>query len=184
MTDDSRITRGLSFDDVLLCPARSGVLPRDTDVRTRLTRAVSLNIPLLSAAMDTVTESRLAISIAQEGGLGVIHKNLTLSEQAEEVDRVKRSQAGIVSHPFTLTPEHKLKDAEALMGRYHVSGVPITDAAGILVGILTNRDLRFEEDLEAPIADVMTPRERLVTVPPGTPMDEAAGFARDRGLSG
>ncbi len=173
MTDDSRITRGLSFDDVLLCPARSGVLPRDTDVRTRLTRAVSLNIPLLSAAMDTVTESRLAISIAQEGGLGVIHKNLTLSEQAEEVDRVKRSQAGIVSHPFTLTPEHKLKDAEALMGRYHVSGVPITDAAGILVGILTNRDLRFEEDLEAPIAGVMTPRGRLVTVPPGTPMDEA-----------
>ena len=118
MEDKSRITRGLSFDDVLLRPARSGVLPRDTDVRTRLTRSLTVNIPVLSAAMDTVTEARLAIAIAQEGGLGVIHKNLTVEEQAEEVDRVKRSQAGIISHPFTLTPEHKLGDAEALMARY------------------------------------------------------------------
>lgn len=173
MTDHSRIAKGLSFDDVLLCPARSSVLPKNTDVRTRLTRTLTLNIPLLSAAMDTVTESTLAIAIAQEGGIGVIHKNLSIEEQAEEVDRVKRSQAGIVTHPFTLTPEHKLSDAEALMSRYHVSGVPITDKTGVLVGILTNRDLRFEEDFSVPIASVMTPRERLVTVAAGTSMEEA-----------
>ncbi len=173
MTHEDSIRRGLSFDDVLLVPARSGVLPKDTDVRARLTRRLTLNIPLLSAAMDTVTEARLAIAIAQEGGIGIIHKNLTVEEQAEEVDRVKRSQAGIVTHPFTLTPEHKLRDAEALMARYHVSGVPITDKTGVLVGILTNRDLRFEEDFDRPISEVMTPRDRLVTVPPGTSMEES-----------
>ncbi len=173
MEDETRITRGLSFDDVLLRPARSGVLPRDTNVRTRLTRNLTVNIPVLSAAMDTVTEARLAIAIAQEGGLGVIHKNLTMEEQAEEVDRVKRSQAGIISHPFTLTPDHKLGDAEALMARYHVSGVPITDKTGMLMGILTNRDLRFEEDFERSISEVMTPRERLVTMTAGVSMDEA-----------
>ncbi|HOJ67241.1 MAG TPA: IMP dehydrogenase [Candidatus Hydrogenedentes bacterium] len=171
--DKQRMRRGLSFDDVLLKPRHSTVLPRDTDVRARLARDIHLNIPLLSAAMDTVTESRLAIAIAQEGGIGIIHKNLAPEEQAEEVDRVKRSQAGIISHPFTLTPDHTLRDAEALMARYHISGVPITDANGLLLGILTNRDMRFEEDLSRPIRDVMTPRERLVTVPPGTDMDEA-----------
>ena len=146
MEPDKQIEVGLSFDDVLLVPARSEYVPRDVNLTTRLTRNLSLNIPLLSAAMDTVTESRLAIAIAQEGGMGIIHKNLSIEDQAEEVDRVKRSQAGIITHPFTLSPEHKLRDAEALMSRYHVSGVPITDKSGYLLGILTNRDLRFEED--------------------------------------
>ena len=173
MSYDDRISKGLSFDDVLLRPARSEVLPRDVQLGTRLTRTLRLNIPVLSAAMDTVTEARLAIALAQEGGIGIIHKNFTIEEQAAEVDRVKRSQAGIITHPFTLTPEHKIADAEKLMARYHVSGVPITDENGTLVGILTNRDLRFEEDLSVPIATVMTPRERLVTVPPGTSKEEA-----------
>jgi len=159
-----RITKGLSFDDVLLCPNRSDVLPRDVNLKTQLTRGLSINIPLVSAAMDTVTEARLAIALAQEGGLGIIHKNLTPEDQANEVDRVKRSQAGIITDPFTLTPEHSLLDAEHLMQRYHVSGVPITSADGMLVGILTNRDLRFEEDFTVPIATVMTPKDRLVTV--------------------
>ncbi len=173
MKNDNDIAEGLSFDDVLLVPARSEWAPRDVNLTTRLTRSLPLNMPLLSAAMDTVTESRLAIAIAQEGGIGIIHKNMTVEEQAEEVDRVKRSQAGIITHPFTLTPDQKLRDAEALMARYHISGVPITDAAGNLLGILTNRDLRFEEDLDVPVTTIMTPRERLVTVPPGTSMEEA-----------
>ena len=173
MSTGERISRGLSFDDVLLRPARSNVLPREVDVHTRLTRGLTLNIPVLSAAMDTVTESRLAIAIAQEGGIGIIHKNLSVDDQASEVDRVKRSQAGIITAPFTLTPEHTLQDAEALMSRYHVSGVPITDKAGILVGILTNRDLRFEEDYSKAIVSAMTARNKLVTVPPGTTLEEA-----------
>lgn len=174
MEQNSRVTKGFSFDDVLLCPARSEVLPRDVDTTTRLARGLRLNIPLLSAAMDTVTESRLAIALAQEGGMGVIHKNLTVEEQASEVDRVKRSQAGIISQPFTLSPKHSLQDAEDLMARYHVSGVPITDPdTGRLVGILTNRDLRFEQDYSVEIATAMTPRERLVTVPPNTTHEEA-----------
>jgi len=173
MADDQRIYKGLSFDDVLLEPARSEVLPRGVDVSTRLTASLRLNIPLLSAAMDTVTEARLAIALAREGGIGIIHKNLTIEDQAIEVDRVKRSQSGIVTDPFTLTPEHLIQDAENLMARYHVSGVPITDGTGTLVGILTNRDLRFEEDYGKPIKSVMTPRERLVTVSPGTTHDEA-----------
>ncbi|HDP34314.1 MAG TPA: IMP dehydrogenase [Candidatus Hydrogenedentes bacterium] len=173
MKNETNIPEGLSFDDVLLVPARSKWAPRDVVLTTRLTRTLALNIPLISAAMDTVTESRLAIAIAQEGGIGVIHKNLTAEEQAEEVDRVKRSQAGIITHPFTLTPDQKLRDAEALMARYHISGVPITDPSGNLMGILTNRDLRFEEDMDVPVSSIMTPRERLVTVAPGTTMEEA-----------
>ncbi len=173
MNHQDRITRGLSFDDVLLRPARSEVLPRNVSLQTRLTRNLTLNIPLLSAAMDTVTESRLAIAIAQEGGIGIIHKNLPVDDQASEVDRVKRSQAGIITEPFTLTPDHTVADAEKLMSRYHVSGVPITDKKGLLVGILTNRDLRFQEEQNVPIASVMTPREKLVTVPPGTTFEEA-----------
>jgi IMP dehydrogenase len=173
MSNDERISTGLSFDDVLLEPARSEVLPRDVDVSARLTRNLRINIPLLSAAMDTVTEARLAIAMAQEGGIGIIHKNLTIDEQASEVDRVKRSQAGIITHPFTLTSEHTLHDAENLMSKYHISGVPITDRNGLLVGILTNRDLRFEEDYSVPIATVMTPKERLVTVAPNTSLEEA-----------
>ena len=172
MEPNDRITEGLSFDDVLLRPARSDLLPRDVDLRTRFTRNVSLSIPLVSAGMDTVTEARLAIALAQEGGIGVIHKNLSIEEQALEVDRVKRSQAGIITHPFTLRPQDQVQDAEDLMARYHVSGVPITDDHGKLVGILTNRDLRFLEDYTATIDSVMT-KEGLVTVPPGTSLDEA-----------
>lgn len=173
MPTHDRITRGLSFDDVLLRPSRSDVLPRDVDLSSRLTRTLTLNIPLLSAAMDTVTESRLAIALAQEGGIGIIHKNLSIEDQAAEIDRVKRSQSGIITDPFTLTAEHSLADAEALMARYHVSGVPITDASGILVGILTNRDMRFEEDYSKPISSAMTPQDRLVTVPQNTSTEEA-----------
>ena len=130
--DQERILQGLSFDDVLLKPRRSNILPRDVDVRTQFTRNISVNIPLSSAAMDTVTEARLAIAMAQEGGIGVIHKNLTITEQAAEVDRVKRSQAGIITEPITLRPDQTVQDAEDLMARYHVSGVPITDSHGKL----------------------------------------------------
>lgn len=173
MAQQSDIPEGLSFDDVLLVPAYSQVLPRDTDVSTRLAGDIKLNIPILSAAMDTVTEARLAIAIAREGGIGIIHKNLTPEEQATEVDKVKRSQAGVITHPFTLTPEHTLADAENLMSKYRISGVPITDEKGILVGILTNRDLRFEEDYTKKIKEVMTPKEKIITVPPGTTLEEA-----------
>ena len=173
MHHSQKITKGLSFDDVLLRPERSDVLPRDVNLSTRLTRNLVLNVPLMSAAMDTVTEARLAIAIAQEGGIGFIHKNLSIEDQAAEVDKVKRSQAGIVSHPFTLRPTDKLQDAENLMSYYRISGVPITNEDGTLVGILTNRDLRFEEDYTVPIHTVMTPRERLITVPPGTDLEEA-----------
>lgn len=173
MIHDENIPEGLSFDDVLLVPAYSQVLPRDTNVSTRLARDITLNIPILSAAMDTVTEARLAIAIAREGGIGIIHKNLDINEQALEVDKVKRSQAGVITHPFTLTPEHTIKDAEDLMSMYRISGVPITDKNGILVGILTNRDLRFEEDFSKKIKEVMTPREKIITVPPGTTLEEA-----------
>lgn len=172
MDNQERFSQGLSFDDVLLRPERSDVLPRDVDVTTRFSRNVTLNIPLVSAAMDTVTESRLAIAIAQEGGIGVIHKNLTIAQQAAEVDRVKRSQSGIITDPITLKPNQRVQDAEDLMARYHVSGVPITDDKGKLVGILTNRDLRFQEDWSVPISEVMT-KDRLVTVPPGTTLEEA-----------
>ncbi|MCX5769679.1 MAG: IMP dehydrogenase [Candidatus Hydrogenedentes bacterium] len=170
--DQERISQGLSFDDVLLKPRRSNILPRDVDVRTQFTRNISVNIPLSSAAMDTVTEARLAIAMAQEGGIGVIHKNLTITEQAAEVDRVKRSQAGIITEPITLRPDQTVQDAEDLMARYHVSGVPITDSHGKLVGILTNRDLRFQEDFSVSIESVMT-RKNLVTVRPGTTLEEA-----------
>ncbi|MFP4501425.1 MAG: IMP dehydrogenase [Candidatus Hydrogenedentota bacterium] len=173
MNTSDRIQHGLSFDDVLLVPAHSTVVPRDAEVHTRLTRKLTINIPLLSAAMDTVTESRLAIAIAQEGGIGIIHKNITAGDQAAEVDRVKRSQAGIITHPFTLTADHTLRDADSLMGRYHISGVPITDGNEILVGILTNRDMRFQEDFSVAIRTVMTPKEKLVTVRPGVTFDEA-----------
>ena len=156
MSSSKRITDGLSFDDVLLKPARSGVLPREADLTTRLTRNVTLNVPLVSAAMDTVTETRMGIAIAQEGGIGIIHKNLPLAEQAAKVDRVKRSQAGIITDPFTLRPDNSVQQAEDLMAKYKVSGVPITDAGGKLVGILTNRDLRFLVDSSVPIETVMT----------------------------
>src|ERR687883_839493 len=165
----------LTFDDVLLIPQHSAVLPRQVDVSTRLTRKIRLNVPLVSAAMDTVTESRLAIAMAQHGGLGVIHKNLSIQEQASEVDRVKRSESGMIVNPITLSPTHKIYEALDLMKKYRISGVPITEDGskeGRLCGILTNRDLRFETNVNRPIGDVMT-REPLFTVPVGTTLDAA-----------
>jgi IMP dehydrogenase/GMP reductase len=147
---DDALPLALTFDDVLLLPARSRVHPRDVDLRTRLTDAVPLNVPIISAAMDTVTESRLAIAMAQQGGLGVIHKNLSIAAQAEEVDRVKRSESGMIVDPVTVRPEQKIAEALEVMARYKISGVPVIDEKGKLVGILTNRDLRFETPTAAP----------------------------------
>jgi IMP dehydrogenase len=165
------ISEGLTFDDVLLVPSRSEVLPAEVDTRTKLTRRISLNIPIVSAAMDTVTESHLAIALAQQGGLGFIHRNMSLERQAEEVDRVKRSESGMIVDPITIEPDKKISDALALMERYRISGVPVVHE-GKLVGILTNRDLRFESRFDMPIAQVMT-KENLITVPVGTTLDEA-----------
>ncbi len=165
-------TEGLTFDDVLLVPAASDLLPSEADTATRFTRQINLNLPLVSAAMDTVTEARLAIAMARFGGIGVIHRNLSIEEQAEEVDKVKRSESGMIVEPITLGPRHRLADAEALMAKFKISGVPITDESGHLVGILTNRDMRFETDLSQPISEVMT-SERLVTAPVGTTLEQA-----------
>jgi IMP dehydrogenase len=163
---------GLTFDDVLLVPAESTVLPNDVSTATRLTRSIDLAIPIVSAAMDTVTEARLAIALAREGGLGVVHRNLSIADQVAEVDKVKRSESGMIVEPVTLPPDARVRDALALMARYKVSGVPITDGRGILVGILTNRDLRFEDDVEQPVSALMTARN-LVTAPVGTTLAEA-----------
>jgi IMP dehydrogenase len=165
----------LTFDDVLLVPRRSEVLPSTVDISTRFTRNIRLHVPLASAAMDTVTESALAIAMAQQGGIGIIHKNLAIEDQAQEVDRVKRSESGMIVNPITLSPTHTIHEALQMMRRYRISGVPITDDGsreGRLVGILTNRDLRFETRLERPISDIMT-RENLITVPVGTTLDQA-----------
>ncbi len=169
----SRIVKeGLTFDDVLLIPQASNVLPAQVDLKTRLSDKIQLNLPLISAAMDTVTESRMAIAMAREGGLGIIHKNMSIEEQANHVDRVKRSEHGVITDPFFLHPDNLVKDAIALMERYRISGVPITTPDGKLVGILTNRDLRFESNYEQPISNVMT-KEGLVTAPEGTSLDDA-----------
>ena len=165
------LKEGLTFDDVLLIPQASEVLPKDVCLKTTLTKGIDLNIPIISAAMDTVTESRMAIAMAREGGLGIIHKNMTVEEQAREVDKVKRSEHGVITDPFFLEPENKVSDANALMAKYKISGVPITKN-GKLVGILTNRDLRFETDFEQPIGNIMT-RDNLVTAPVGTSLEEA-----------
>jgi IMP dehydrogenase len=165
------IPEGLTFDDVLLQPARSGVLPAHTDTRTCLTRRIGLNIPIVSSAMDTVTESHLAIALAQQGGIGIIHRNMSMERQAEEVDKVKRSESGMIVDPVTIGPEKKIADALELMKRYRISGVPVTQG-GKLVGILTNRDLRFETRYDLPISQVMT-KENLITVPVGTTLEEA-----------
>ncbi len=164
--------RALTFDDVLLVPGLSEVHPNDVDLKTELCRGISLNVPLVAAAMDTVTESALAIALAQEGGLGFIHKNMSVEKQAEEVDKVKRSEAGMIVDPVTMRPQQRISEALAVMARFKISGVPVTDEAGKLVGILTNRDLRFESNLERPISELMT-RENLVTVPPGTTLEQA-----------
>src|ERR1700685_2011875 len=165
------ILEGLTFDDILLQPARSDVLPTETDTRTCLTRHIAMNIPIVSSAMDTVTDSHLAIALAQQGGIGIIHRNMSVERQAEEVDRVKRSESGMIVDPVTVEPELKISDALALMKRYRISGVPVTKH-GRLVGILTNRDLRFETRHDLPISQVMT-KENLITVPVGTTLTEA-----------
>lgn len=163
---------GLTFDDVLIIPAASSVLPREASTVTRLTRTISINIPILSAAMDTVTEARLAIALAREGGIGIIHRNLSIEDQAEEVDKVKRSESGMITDPITLEPYQPLSEALAVMKRFHISGIPVTEN-GKLVGILTNRDIRFETGVDRPIAELMT-REHLITVPVGTTLEQAA----------
>jgi IMP dehydrogenase len=163
---------GLTFDDVLLVPAESRVLPNDVSTRTRLTRRIELSIPIVSAAMDTVTEALLAIALAREGGIGVVHRNLSIPDQVAEVDKVKRSEAGMIVEPVTLPPDALVRDALELMAHYKVSGVPITDGDGLFVGILTNRDLRFETDVEQPVSALMTSRN-LVTAPVGTTLHEA-----------
>jgi len=176
MTDavrgDRIVKEALTFDDVLLIPGHSTVHPKDADVSTRVTRGIELHIPLLAAAMDTVTESAMAIQMAREGGLGIIHKNLSPERQAEEVDRVKRSESGMILNPITLQGDGSLQDAHDLMARFSISGVPIVEDGGRLVGIITNRDLQFETDLSRSIAEVMT-SENLVTVPVGTTLDQA-----------
>ncbi|HEY6006681.1 MAG TPA: IMP dehydrogenase, partial [Geobacteraceae bacterium] len=169
---DTTTMEGLTFDDVLLLPAHSLVLPRDVDLSTRLTRSIPLNIPLVSAAMDTVTEARAAICMAREGGIGFIHKNFTIEEQAMEVDKVKKSESGMIVDPITMRPNQKIREALEMMAKYRISGVPITKANGKLVGILTNRDLRFETNLDLPISDRMTKRN-LVTVSVGTTLEQA-----------
>lgn len=171
MPPDKFTKEGLTFDDVLLVPAKTEILPGEVDVTTRLTKRTPLNIPVMSAGMDTVTESRMAIAMAREGGLGVIHKNMSVERQALEVDRVKRSEHGVITNPFHLSPERKVQEAADLMSRYRISGVPIT-VDNKLVGILTNRDLRFEEDYSKKIKEVMT-KDNLVTAPEGTNLDEA-----------
>jgi IMP dehydrogenase len=169
---DKELREGLTFDDVLLLPAHSAILPKEADLSTWITPNISLNIPLLSAAMDTVTEARTAICMAREGGMGIIHKNLTIAEQASEVDKVKKSESGMIVDPITMRPTQKIREALEIMEKYRISGVPVTNAKGKLVGILTNRDLRFETDFDLPIAERMTKRN-LVTVPVGTTLEEA-----------
>jgi len=171
MADERFLKEGLTFDDVLLVPAKSEVLPRDVDVSTYLTPSIKLNIPLMSAGMDTVTTSRMAIAIAREGGIGIIHKNMTVEEQALEVDKVKRSEHGVITNPIYLHPTDQIHDALEIMARYRISGVPIT-VGGKLVGIVTNRDLRFETQTDRPIGEVMT-KENLVTAPVGTTLNKA-----------
>lgn len=163
---------GLTFDDILLIPARSSVLPRETDITTYLTREIKLNIPFISAAMDTVTESQMAIAMAAQGGIGIIHKNMSIERQAEEVDKVKRSESGMIVKPITLTPEHTIYQAEELMSKYHISGIPIVDNEGKLIGILTNRDLRFEHNRNLTVGQLMT-KDNLITAPVGTTLEEA-----------
>ena len=165
--------KALTFDDVLLVPAYSAVLPRETDLSTRLTRRIPLNLPLVSAAMDTVTEARLAIALAQEGGIGIIHKNLSAEQQAAEVAKVKRHEAGILRDPITIPPTMRVGEVMALTREHKISGLPVIDAAGRVVGIVTNRDLRFETRTEIPVEQIMTPRERLVTVREGATLEEA-----------
>ncbi len=176
MYEDKIIMEGLTFDDVLLIPQESGVIPKDINLTTQLTQSITLNIPLMSAAMDTVTEARMAIAMARAGGIGIIHKNMSIQAQASDVDKVKRSEHGVIVDPFYLSPDHKISDAMALMSKYRISGVPIT-VGPKLVGILTNRDLRFITDYDTPIRELMT-SENLITAREGTTLDEAKEILR------
>ena len=169
------IGEGITFDDVLLVPAFSQVVPNQVDLTTWLTKKIRLNIPMMSAGMDTVTEHRMAIAMARQGGIGIIHKNMSIEAQAEEVDKVKRSENGVITDPFSLTPEHTLADADSLMGKFRISGVPVTEGRR-LVGIITNRDLKFETDFTKKIKDSMT-SEGLITAPEGITLDEARSSA-------
>ncbi|MBU3694697.1 MAG: IMP dehydrogenase, partial [Rhodocyclaceae bacterium] len=166
------LQKALTFDDVLLVPAHSAILPRDVQLRTRITRDIEINLPLVSAAMDTVTESRLAIALAQEGGIGIVHKNLTAGQQAAEVAKVKRFESGVVKDPITIGPDLSVRELLALTRQYRISGFPVIEG-GQVVGIVTNRDLRFEPQLDQPVRNIMTPRERLVTVPEGVSLEVA-----------
>ena len=178
MAKDSKFTKeGLTFDDVLLVPAKSDVLPADVSLKTRLTNKITLNVPVMSAAMDTVTESSLAIAIAREGGAGTIHKNMTIDAQVDHVDRVKRSENGVITNPIFLGPDNYVYEAEELMRKFRISGVPICDADKKIVGIITNRDMRFLVDYSGRIADVMT-KDHLVTAPAGTTLPEAQEILR------
>ncbi|NJH96481.1 IMP dehydrogenase, partial [Staphylococcus agnetis] len=180
MWENKFVKEALTFDDVLLIPAESNVLPKEVDLSVKLSERIQLNIPIVSAGMDTVTESKMAIAMARQGGLGVIHKNMSIERQADEVQKVKRSENGVITDPFYLTPEESVYEAEALMGKYRISGVPIVDnrESRKLVGILTNRDLRFIEDFSIKISDVMT-KEDLVTAPVGTTLEEAEKILQD-----
>lgn len=179
MQDNSPLVfkEGITFDDVLLLPGRAEIIPRDVKVTTRLTRNININIPIMSAGMDTVTDWRMAIAMAREGGIGIIHKNMPIEQQAKEVDRVKRSEHGVISDPFSLTKDHTVRNALDIMEHYRISGVPITDPDGKLIGILTNRDIRFETDFDQPITNVMT-SENLVTAPVGTTLEQALQILR------
>src|ERR1035441_5234783 len=175
--DDKFAPVGLTFDDVLLLPAHSSVLPSEADTTTRITRRCQLRVPLVSASMDTVTEARMAIAMARQGGVGVLHRNLSVEEQAQQVDMVKRSEAGMITHPVTCGPDATIADVEGLCGRYRISGVPVTSADGVLVGIVTNRDIRFETDHSRRVAEVMTPMP-LITAPVGVASEEALRLLR------
>ncbi len=177
MFETKIVAEGLTFDDVLLIPAKSEVLPSTVSLKTRLTNKITLNIPLMSAAMDTVTEYGLAIAMAREGGIGIIHKNMSVEQQCDHVERVKRSENGVITNPFFLHPENFVYEADELMGKYKISGVPICDHNGVLVGIITNRDLRFMDDFNVKIDDVMT-KENLITVPVGTTLGQAREILR------
>ena len=167
------VKEGLTFDDVLLIPQKSEIIPSQIDIKTKLTKGIELNIPLMSASMDTVTESKMAISMARQGGIGIIHKNMSIEEQASEVDRVKRSESGVIVDPFSLSKGHTIQDADNIMARYKISGVPIVDENNILIGIITNRDIKFETDMTRRIEEAMTTKEHLVTAREGITLEEA-----------
>lgn len=167
------VKEGLTFDDVLLIPQKSEILPSQIDTKTKLTKDIELNIPLMSASMDTVTESKMAISMARQGGIGIIHKNMSIEEQASEVDRVKRSESGVIVDPFSLSKVHTIQDADDIMAKYKISGVPIVDENNILIGIITNRDIKFETDMSRKIEEAMTTQEHLVTAKEGVTLEQA-----------